>query len=165
MELMQGTDDLMEISVKKESLRSIGITGCIFFIIIFYAAFEYGIDITPALKNVVFGIILGGVVGVFLYLLQRYLKSNPTLLEKHPALREVFLPEEFPEHTRAGYYVAIYQFFMAGIFIAMVIGTFPPPLWVVLMMINFLPHGFLWSYLNYRYNKSVRNKEISVKNY
>lgn len=148
----------MEISVKKESLRSIGITGFIFFIIIYYAAFEYGIDITPALKNVVFGIILGSVIGVFLYLLKRYLKSKPALLEKHPILGKVFIPEEFPEHTRVGYYVAIWHFFMAGCFMGPAILVFPPPLWVILMVINFLPHGFLWSYLNYRYNKKRSNK-------
>ena len=148
----------MEFSLKKESARSIGVTGLIFFVIVYYAAYQYGMDLSIDVNYLIFGIILGIIIAVLLYLLKRYLKSNPTLLEKHPALREVLIPEEFPEHTRAGYYVSIYHFLMDGILIAMVIGTFPPPLWVVLMIINFLPHGFLWSYLNYRYNKKRSNK-------
>jgi hypothetical protein len=157
----------MEINIKKESLRSIGISGLIFYIIIMWAGFQYGFDMTPAIKTIVFGIILGSIIVVFLHLMRRYLKRNPAVLEKHSILKKGFLIDEFPEYTRTGYYVAIYYFFMAGIFIIMAISYFPPPLWEILMIINFLPHGFLWPYLNYLYNKNRRNRsdkpnELSV---
>ena len=119
----------MKISIKNESLRSIGVTGIIFFVIILYAGAQYGFDITPAINTILFGTILGTILGLFLYLLKRYLRSKPALLEKHSTIQKVFLPEEFPKYTRTGYYVAIWHFFMAGIFIAMAILYFPPPLW------------------------------------